>query len=191
MAMRPEAELKKQRDTDTAYYAKERWDNVARERIDVGRLAARLQAAALGEHTSSEKAIPILIHWITRHLGVPDASRVLQEQDPRGWAAMLKEVAQQISEMRMTSAEVKAAEILVDRIWPRLAQVEHRGSVDQNHRVLVLPAPIKNSSDWSKNALASDAASVVRQVPADLGVDAVALLPVPPVIGDKRGPGEV
>lgn len=179
--MRSERELKEQRDRETAYYARDRWDNVARERIDVGRLAARLQSAALGEYSSTDEGVRKLVEFIAQQIGAAHAYYGLQ-LDLKWKKAFYQEVGRLIGELRMTTAEVKAAEILIDRIWPRLAQVEHKGAVDQNHRVLVLPAPIKNSADWSKNAIASDASSVLRRVvPED--VAEVAMLPVPPPAG--------
>ena len=133
---------------------------VTAERIAVSALVKRLQENAMGElmdaqHVMKGTATQIL-ELIKKLTGVEVEMNRTQKLQ------LGKLVSDKFKSIKMDSAAVKSAEILLKKRLPDVSQVEYKGEITTNH-VVRLPSPQQDADAWSKSILEGSAERVERQ----------------------------
>jgi hypothetical protein len=135
------------------------------DRIQATKLIDRLQGHALGELLTRpevvQKVVAAVTAGIARHLEFDVDSLPVFLRDQLG-----KAVSALLARAGMDITQVRAAEILLKKTLPDLANTEFRGEIQHNHTVL-LPQGM-NADQWQAQ-VRSNGAAVIEHDPAPAG----------------------
>lgn len=122
-----------------------------RQRIKSVALLERLQEFALGNTPDWKVAIPNLFRQVCKELGVDHSTLEARKAQQVMWDG--------IGSLHMSMAQVRAAEVVLKKALPDLAQVETHGSTTNAH-VVYLPQA-QSAKEWALSAQAG--ADLVQQ----------------------------
>lgn len=106
-------------------------------------LIDRLQKIALRKGAGRETAIEELVKRLFAFKGIA------ADEEPKEFRAMCRLARRLIDDMAPSMAEVRAAEIVLKKVTPDLAQTEFRGKM-QHVQVVRLPNRAKSSEEWAQ-----------------------------------------
>lgn len=124
------------------------------------RVEAQAKGDLLNERVAAERAVERILlimrdeifpRWFEDAVNDKlDDVRVTVKQKDR----ITSEVRDMFKLCQLTNADVKIFDSIIDRLAPRLQQVEHTGQVETNH-VVMLPATV-DKDEWLKQNAAID-----------------------------------